>query len=65
MTGQKGTLSLMLPRETNKCYVISVVITGHAVLRKWVLLTDPDDKMAGVKVREMQSLPQSHELIAM
>ena len=23
---------------------------AHAVLRKWVLLTDPDDKMAGVKV---------------
>ena len=25
-------------------------IIAHAVLRKWVLLTDPDDKMAGVKV---------------
>ena len=25
--------------------------TAHAVMRKWVLLTDPDDKMAGVKVR--------------
>ena len=26
--------------------------TAHAVMRKWVLLTDPDDKMAGVKVRK-------------
>lgn len=24
---------------------------GHAVSRKWILLTDPEDKMAGVKVR--------------
>ena len=28
-----------------------VVFAAHAVIRKWVLLTDPDDKMAGVKVR--------------
>ena len=27
-------------------------LTAHAVMRKWVLLTDPDDKMAGVKVRK-------------
>ena len=28
-------------------------IAAHAVVRKWVLLTDPDDKMAGVKVRNL------------
>lgn len=26
------------------------IFAAHAVVRKWVLLTDPDDKMAGVKV---------------
>lgn len=30
--------------------VIPFYFAAHAVLRKWVLLTDPDDKMAGVKV---------------
>ena len=31
--------------------ILSLVVTAHAVVRKWVLLTDPDDKMAGVKVQ--------------
>ena len=30
--------------------IFSFFFTAHAVMRKWVLLTDPDDKMAGVKV---------------
>ena len=32
--------------------IFSFFFTAHAVMRKWVLLTDPDDKMAGVKVKK-------------
>ena len=30
--------------------LIARVFLAHAVIRKWLLLTDPDDKMAGIKV---------------
>ena len=33
--------------------MVFLFIAAHAVVRKWVLLTDPDDKMAGVKVRNL------------
>ena len=55
-----GYLIFKRKRKTVKS-VLSLVVTAHAVIRKWVLLTDPDDKMAGVKVRQlgkkMQILP--------
>ena len=43
-------------------FVVVFVFAAHAVIRKWVLLTDPDDKMAGVKVRE--SCLMSIEILA-
>jgi len=50
----------------NVCYkVFSVTVTvsnrgtcsfsAHAVIRKWILLSDPEDKMAGAKVIENSS----------
>ncbi|XP_048584840.1 myoferlin isoform X2 [Nematostella vectensis] len=36
---------------------------GHAAIRKWVLLTDPDDKMAGVKETDEITINEEEELI--
>lgn len=31
-------------------HVVLLFCIGHAVNKKWILLTDPEDKMAGIKV---------------
>ena len=49
-TSNYSILQQSVADSSNYCCFFQFTPIAHAVLRKWVLLTDPDDKMAGVKV---------------
>lgn len=35
---------------------VALIFPAHSVLRKWILLSDPEDKMAGAKVRRISCI---------
>ena len=35
---------------------VALFFPAHSVLRKWILLSDPEDKMAGAKVRSISCI---------